>query len=155
MESIEDKLNELQKNWKDAESIGDYHKKDELPEGIYVAAITDAKLTTSKSQIPMLVFEMTVQEGRYEDWKHNVYCLLNDKGIKYTKQKVEATQVVCESPADLVPIIKSGKFIGIIMQIKIQVYNGITNTYFQKRIDVEADDTDEVPIKEKDEKTPW
>lgn len=157
-ESISDILAREDKNWKETKVD---QKGNPLADGVYHAIVSDAKLTTSKSGNAMLVFELTIQEGRNKGRKQNVYNLLSGKGLSFTKQKIETMCIDVENLSDLVPLVQQGAFIGIILQIKVVSNGDNTNIYFQKRLNAPEEDYPEVSDEEIDEmvepeeKTPW
>ncbi len=156
-ESITDILAREDKNWKDAKTENNF--RENIPDGVYHAIISDAKLTTSKKGNAMLVFELTVEVGKGRGRKQNVYNLLSGAGLAFTKQKIDTLGVKCDSITDLVPLVQKGEFIGISVQVKIVSIGDNQNVYFQKRLDV----TEEYPSEEEAEaedfeseaKPPW
>lgn len=69
-----EELNEIFMEVKDSEP-----EYENLPDGEYLAILTNAEYKTSKSEKPMVQFTYKITEGEYKDRTHNKFCLLAGK----------------------------------------------------------------------------
>lgn len=69
-----DELNNIFMEVKDAEP-----EFENLPDGEYLAIVTNAEYKLSKAEKPMVQFSFKITEGEYKDKIHNKFCLLSGK----------------------------------------------------------------------------
>ena len=69
-----EELNNIFMEVKDAEP-----EFENLPDGEYLAIVTNAEYKLSKAEKPMVQFSFKITEGEYKDKIHNKFCLLSGK----------------------------------------------------------------------------
>ncbi|MDQ0417899.1 hypothetical protein J2Z48_002083 [Croceifilum oryzae] len=146
-------LSQFQKGYQEAE----FDVYDDLPDGQYVMNVEAVRFKTSKTNRPMLEWELAVTEGPFKGRKEWKYHLLDDPDrIGWMKQDLFRAGLQLEDITKLeseLPNLLDRK-----LQIKIQTKSGdnnvFRNLYFQKQLKPQSAETAS-PVKSDQKVPPW
>ncbi|SDY22428.1 DUF669 domain-containing protein [Thermoactinomyces sp. DSM 45892] len=145
-------LKQFQKSYEEAEVMDVY---EDIPDGVYAVRVNSVRIRMSKTNRPMLEWELAIIEGKYvgrKEWKY--HFLDQENLIAWLKQDLFRLDVPLQDLSKLEEILP--QLLDQEIQIKIQTKesNGRSyrNLYFQKAL---SNSPQAMPKKQEQPTAPW